>query len=171
MKRLTLLRHAKSSWAEAALADHERTLSARGKHDAPKMGKRLATRKVSPSLIISSSAARARWTAKLVAEALKYPAESLKIGKDLYLTTAEKILELVCSQEDNFSDLLVVGHNPGLTELVNRLLPELSMDNLPTSGVIAMDFNTKKWSDIAETDAELVFYDYPKNSELLMKDD
>ncbi len=168
MKRLTLLRHAKSSWADSSLADHDRTLSARGKRDAPKMGKRMAARKVSPSVIISSSAVRARRTAKIVAEALKCPAESLKIEKELYLATTEKILELVCSQEDNFSDLLVVSHNPGLTELVNRLLPELSMDNLPTSGVIAMDFNTKKWSDIAEIDAELVFYDYPKNSELLM---
>ena len=95
----------------------------------------------------------------------------MKIKKKLYLATAENILELICDQEDDFSDLLVVGHNPGLTELVNRLLPELSMDNLPTSGVIAMDFQTKKWSEIAEIDAELVFYDYPKNPELLMKDD
>ncbi len=171
MKRLTLLRHAKSSWEEASVADHERTLSARGKRDAPTMGKRLAARNVSPSIIVSSSAVRARRTAKLIAEALNCPTECLKIKKKLYLATAENILELICDLEDDFSDLLVVGHNPGLTELVNRLLPELSMDNLPTSGVIAMDFQTKKWSEIAEIDAELVFYDYPKNPELLMKDD
>ncbi len=169
MKRLTLLRHAKSSWAEASLADHERTLSARGKRDAPKMGKRLAARELSPSLIISSSAVRARRTAKVVAEALKYPAESLQIEKELYLATAEKILELVCSQDDNVSDLLIVSHNPGLTELVNRLLPDLDMDNLATSGIVAMNFDTKKWSEIDEIYAEFVFYDYPKNPELLEK--
>ena len=135
------------------------------------MGKRLAARKVSPSLIISSAAVRARRTAKLVAEALKYPAESLQIEKELYLATAEKILELVCSQDDDVPDLLIVGHNPDLTKLINRLLPELSMDNLPTSGVVAIDFNTKKWSETAEVDAELVFYDFPKNSESLEKDD
>ena len=135
------------------------------------MGKRLAARKVSPSLIISSSAVRARRTAKLVAEALKYPAESLQIEKELYLATAEKILELVCSQDDDVPDLLIVGHNPDLTKLINRLLPELSMDNLPTSGVVAIDFNTKKWSETAEVDAELVYYDLPKNSESLEKDD
>ena len=164
-----MLRHAKSSWAEASLADHERTLSTRGKRDAPKMGKRLAAREVSPSLIISSSAVRARRTAKIIAAALKYPAESLQIERDLYLATAEKILELVRSQEDNVSDLLVVGHNPGLTELVNRLLPELDLDNLATSGVVAMDFDTTKWSEIDEMYAEFVFYDYPKNRESLAK--
>ena len=135
------------------------------------MGKRLAAREVSPSLIISSSAVRARRTANIVAEALEYPAESLQIERDLYLATAEKILELVRSQEDNVSDLLVVGHNPGLTELVNRLLPELDLDNLATSGVVAMDFDTKKWSDIDEINAEFAFYDYPKNRELLAKRD
>lgn len=144
-------------------------MSARGKRDAPKMGKRLAAREVSPSLIISSSAVRARRTAKIVAEALEYPAESLQIESDLYLATAEKILELVRSQEDNVSDLLVVGHNPGLTELVNRLLPELDLDNLATSGVVAMDFDTTKWSEIDEMYAEFVFYDYPKNRESLAK--
>ena len=135
------------------------------------MGKRLAAREVRPSLIISSSAVRARRTAKIIAEALKYPAESLQIKKDLYLASAENILELVRSQENNVSDLLLVGHNPGLTELVNRLLPELDLDNLATSGVVAMDFDTKKWSDIDEINAEFAFYDYPKNRELLAKRD
>ena len=171
MKRLTLLRHAKSSWTEASLADHERVLSGRGKRDAPRMGKRMAARKVRPSLIISSSAVRARRTAKLVAEALQYPAEFLQFEKELYLATAERILELICGQEDKLCDLLIVGHNPGLTELVNQLLPALSMDNLPTSGIVAMDFKTKKWSEITDIDAELVFYDYPKNPELLLIED
>lgn len=127
------------------------------------MGERLAARKIRPSLIISSSAVRARRTAKFVAAALKYPDEFLQIEKELYLATEKKILELVCAQPDNFGDLLLIGHNPGLTELVNQLLPALDMDNLPTSGVVAMDFKTNKWSEITEIDAELVFYDYPKN--------
>ncbi len=171
MKRLTLLRHAKSSWTDASLADHERILSARGERDAPKMGKRMAARKVRPSVIISSSAVRARRTAKLVAEALQYPAESLHIEQGLYLATAETILELICNQEDNSCDLLVVGHNPGLTELVNQLLPALSINNLPTSGAVAIDFQTQQWAEITEVNAELVFYDYPKNPELLLIED
>lgn len=168
MKRLTLFRHAKSSWSESSLADHERVLSARGERDAPTMGERLAARKFRPSLIISSSAVRARRTAKLVAAALNYPDEFLQIEKELYLATARKILELVCAQADNFGDLLLIGHNPGLTELVNQLLPALNMDNLPTSGIVAMDFKTTEWSQISEIDAELVFYDYPKNPDRSM---
>ncbi len=171
MKRLTLFRHAKSSWTDPSSIDHDRGLSGRGKRDAPRMGERMAARKVSPSVIISSSAVRARRTAKIVAEALKYPVESLQLEKALYLATAEQILELICSQEDNLFDLMVVGHNPGLTDLVNELLPALSMDNLPTSGVVAMAFETKEWSQITEVDAELLFYDYPKNPELLLIED
>ena len=171
MKRLTLLRHAKSSWTEPSLADHDRVLSERGERDAPKMGKRMAARKVRPSLIIASSAARARATAKFIAEALKYPAEFLQVEKELYLATPDQILELVCSQEDNFSDLLLIGHNPGITDLANRLLPSIGLNNLPTSGVVALDFDTKKWSELAEVSAKLGFYDYPKNPELLLIED
>jgi phosphohistidine phosphatase len=171
MKRLTLLRHAKSSWTEPSLADHDRVLSERGERDAPKMGKRMAARKVRPSLIIASSAARARATAKFIAEALKYPAEFLQVEKELYLATPDQILELVCSQEDNFSDLLLIGHNPGITDLANRLLPSIGLNNLPTSGVVALDFDTKKWSELAEVNAKLGFYDYPKNPELLLIED
>ena len=101
------------------MADHERVLSARGERDAPTMGERLAARKSRPSLIISSSAVRARRTAKLVAAALNYPDEFLQIEKELYLATARKILGFVCAQADNFGDLLLLAHNPGLTELVN----------------------------------------------------
>jgi phosphohistidine phosphatase len=171
MKRLTLLRHAKSSWAEISLSDHERVLSERGERDAPKMGKRLAIRKVRPSLIISSTAARARRTASLIAEALKYPVEFLQSEKDLYLSTPEAIIELVAGQEDNFSDLMVVAHNPGLTDLANQLLPALQLDNLPTCGAVAIEFDTKKWSEIANAETKLVFYDYPKNPELLLIED
>ena len=171
MKRLTLLRHAKSSWTEISSTDHDRVLSERGERDAPRMGNRMAARKVRPSLIIASSAARARVTANFIAEALKYPAEFLQVEKELYLATADKILELVCGQEDNFSDLLVIGHNPGMTDLVNQLLPAIDIKNLPTSGVVALDFNTKKWSELAIVSAKLVFYDYPKNPELLLIED
>ena len=171
MKRLTLLRHAKSSWTEVSLADHDRVLSERGERDAPRMGERMAARKVRPSLIIASSAARARATAKFIAEALNYPAEFLQVEKELYLATADQILELVCSQDDNFADLLIIGHNPGMTDLVNQLLPSIDIKNLPTSGVVALDLATNKWAKLAEASAKLVFYDYPKNPELLLIED
>ena len=135
------------------------------------MGKRMAARKVRPSLIVTSSATRARRTASLIAEALNYPAEFLQAEKELYLAPPETILELVRGQDDNFSDLMLIGHNPGMTDLVNRLLPSIVLNNLQTSGVVAIDFATKKWSDLTEADAKLAFYDFPKNSELLLIED
>lgn len=171
MKRLTLLRHAKSSWKERGLADHERPLSERGERDAPKMGARLLARKARPSLILSSSATRAFSTAKYVAEALAYPLEFLQTESRLYLASPQEILALVQSQEDNFSDLLIVGHNPGLTDLANRLLPDLGLDNLPTAGIVAIGFSTRQWSKLGEADTSLLYYDYPKNPELLLIED
>jgi len=110
-------------------------------------------------------------TAKQVAEALSYPAEFLQTDRALYLASPREILDLVGSQEDNFFDLLIVGHNPGLTDLANELLPGLGLDNLPTAGVVAMQFATLKWSELAQSDATLLYYDYPKNPELLLIED
>ena len=171
MKRLTLLRHAKSSWEDTRLADHDRPLSRRGERDAPKMGARLSARKARPSLILSSSATRAFITARYVAEALGYPLEFLQTERRLYLAPPADILELVKSQEDNFSDLLVVGHNPGLTDLANGLLPDLGLENLPTAGVVAIEFAARKWSNLTESDPTMLYYDYPKNPELLLIED
>jgi phosphohistidine phosphatase len=67
--------------------------------------------------------------------------------------------------------VLVVGHNPGLTELVNRLLPDLALDNLPTSGAVAIDLSTAAWRDAAAAGAKLAYYDYPKNPELIVTKD
>ncbi len=171
MKRLTLVRHAKSSWAEVLVSDHDRVLAKRGIRDAPRMGKRIHARKLRPSLIISSTAVRAMSTARAFAESLNYPLEFLQLEKELYLATPGKILEIVCAQEDNFSDLMIVGHNPGMTDLANQLLPSIRLHNLPTCGVVAIDVNTDTWAKIPEADAILFFYDYPKNPELLLIED
>jgi phosphohistidine phosphatase len=171
MKRLTLVRHAKSSWKDRTLDDSQRPLSRRGEQDAPKMGARLLARKARPSLIMSSPAARALATAKLIADTLGYPMEFLQVEPRLYLATPKEMLALIAGQEDSFSDLLLVGHNPGMTEVANRLVPELRLDNLPTAGVVAMDFQTRKWSELPATRGELAYYDYPKNPELLLIED
>ena len=110
-------------------------------------------------------------TAKRVAEALNYPMEFLQTERRLYLASPQAILELIEHQEDNFSDLMVVGHNPGLTDLANHLLPDLHLDNLPTAGVVAMEFPANQWADITKSPAKLLYYDFPKNSELLLIED
>ncbi len=171
MKRLILLRHAKSSWADESLADIDRPLGTRGERDAPRMGLRLKARRERPSLILSSPAKRARRTAELIAEVLEYPREFLQHERALYLADAAGIAAVIGAQAPQFSCLLVVAHNPGLTDLANRLLPKLSLDNLPTAGVVAADFQIERWDEIANAQGALAYFDYPKNPELLVIED
>jgi len=170
VKRLTLVRHAKSSWRDPDLADHERPLSGRGKNDAPRMGERLRIRRVRPSLIATSTAKRALQTAQIVADSLGYPREFLHIEPALYLADPAAILAVVGAQDEGFSDLMLVGHNPGLTELVNGLLPDLRLNNLPTAGVVAMESTAVRWADIGARNTTLVFYDYPKSTDVVSSD-
>jgi phosphohistidine phosphatase len=167
VKRLTVLRHAKSDWQDAGLPDHERPLASRGQTDAPRMAERLRVRKARPSLILTSSAKRALETARIVARGLAYPLEFLQVEPALYLADPDVIRSIVTAH-DSFADLLLVGHNPGLTNLVNQLLPDLRLDNLPTAGVVTMDSTASSWTEIDARNTTLAFYDYPKNEEVLI---
>jgi phosphohistidine phosphatase len=168
VKQLILLRHAKSSWKTDALDDIDRPLSERGNRDAPRMGMRLLARRARPALVLASPATRAQRTAKLVTRALGHRAELIKTEEALYLATPASVLAVVAGQDDAHDCLLVVGHNPGLTDLANRLLPDLELDNLPTAGVVAIDLATTSWKDVGEAPARLAYYDYPKNPELFV---
>jgi len=171
MKRLTLVRHAKSSWTNPGSPDRSRPLAARGERDSRKMGRRLVARKARPSLILVSPAVRAHTTAKAIAAALRYPSEFLQLEDEIYLASPEEITNLIQRQRDDFSDLMIVGHNPGLTDLVNELLADFKLENLPTGGVVAIDLDVEEWSKILETPAQLAYYDYPKNPEVIVIED
>ena len=160
-KRLTLLRHAKSSWDDPALPDRERPLNERGQRDAPLMGRRLRARGARPSLLITSPAVRALHTARLIARELGYPLEFLQREADLYLASPEDILKVVARQDNSFNDILVCGHNPGLTELANRLTSE-DIDNVPTCGVVVIEADLTDWRDLGRQRGTLVSFDYPK---------
>jgi phosphohistidine phosphatase len=164
VKRLILLRHAKSSWSEDGLPDSERPLSGRGERDAPRMGARLHQRGIRPDLVLSSPALRARRTATLVARALDYHDDAIRLDARLYLATPMEILAVVAEQADTLDCLVVVGHNPGFTELTNLLLPELELANLPTAGTVVVDCATDRWAEIRSVQRRLVYFDYPKNS-------
>jgi phosphohistidine phosphatase len=168
VKQLILLRHAKSSWDNGALGDVDRPLSDRGDRDAPRMGKRLKSRHARPGLVLASHATRAQRTAKLVTRALGVRADVIQTEEKLYLAAPASVLAVVARQDDAHHCLLVVGHNPGLTDLVNQLVPDLALDNLPTAGVVAIDLATTTWKDVAEAPAKLAYYDYPKNPELFV---
>lgn len=160
---LTIVRHAKSSWKDAGLADRDRPLNERGEHDAPMMGTRLKDAGVRPSLMISSPAVRAWTTARIFATELGYPREFLQREDDLYLASVGDIIGVLAQQDPGFQSIMLFGHNPGLTEFANRLIPDIT-SNLPTCGVVSVTFEADDW-DLSFTPAcELQLFDYPKNS-------
>lgn len=161
MKTLTLLRHAKSSWSEAGISDKDRPLNLRGNRDAPVMGRRIKDSPVRPSLILVSKAARAWATAKIIAREISYPREFLQGDDRLYLASVRQILEVLVEQDSGFNSIMVVGHNPGLTELANQLVPDLT-PNLPTCGVVAVHIDSEDWNLRGNPPTELVYHDYPK---------
>ncbi len=164
MKRLTLLRHAKSSWGQPDLDDLHRPLNQRGQRDAPIMGRRLITRGVRPSLIVTSPAKRARETAKLLARQIGYPIEFIQTEKSLYLASATKILEIIELQEDTFSDIVLCAHNPGITDLAHQLSNH-SIGAMPTCGLVTIESDTDSWSSFQDSSRTFIAYDYPKKSE------
>ncbi|MEQ8207742.1 MAG: histidine phosphatase family protein [Woeseia sp.] len=161
MKTLTILRHAKSSWESSSVADSDRPLDPRGERDAPMMAKRILEAGIRPSLIISSPAVRAWSTAKVVARELKYPLEFLQREHDLYLASKNRLLEVIAKQDEGFNNMMLVGHNPGLTDLANYLIPDLT-GNLPTCAVVSVNIDIEHWDLRAECSKELLLYDYPK---------
>jgi len=162
MKTLILVRHAKSSWKDRSLTDRERPLNKRGKRDAPVMAKRIAGAGIRPSLIVSSPAIRASTTARIVAGELAYPLEFLLIEDKLYLASLDDLLDIVAAQDNGFNNLMLVGHNPGLTDFANYLSPGLT-NNVPTAGVVAVAIHRNDWLLYERARTELVVYDYPKN--------
>jgi phosphohistidine phosphatase len=163
MKQLILLRHAKSSWKNSTLDDADRPLADRGERDAPRMAARLKNRGAHPTLLLTSPARRALRTAEIVGLALGLGAAQLRTVPELYLASPEDIRGVLAAQDDKHDCVLVVGHNPGLTELVNELLPGLALDNLPTTGVVGMELATAHWRTAARMSGRLEYLDYPKN--------
>jgi phosphohistidine phosphatase len=159
-RRLTLLRHAKAQPPRDGQPDRARELSSRGESDAPAMARRLRETGARPSLIVTSPAARALQTARLFATEIGYPLEFLQREADLYLATPDEILAVLARQDDAFRNIIVCGHNPGLTELANRLTGA-GIDNVPTCGVVVIDSAAATWREFSRG-AVLARFDFPK---------
>ena len=161
MKTLTLLRHAKSSWKDASLIDHDRPLNKRGKRDLPVMGERIQQAGIRPSLILSSTAVRAWTTAKGIANEISYPIEFLQREQRLYHAGVLRTIEVLAQQDIAFNSIMVVGHNPGLTDFANYLVPDVT-NNIPTCGLVSLSIDIDDWNLKGIKNAELAVYDYPK---------
>ncbi|HWN37269.1 MAG TPA: histidine phosphatase family protein [Gammaproteobacteria bacterium] len=165
MKRLLLLRHAKAVPATDPLVDIDRPLAERGERDARRIGERLRQQQQHPALIVASPAARALRTAQLVAGTIDYPRDAIALDRRLYLAEPAAIIEIIAAQDAAIESLLVVGHNPGLTDLTHQLLPAFDVDDLPTCAIVGLDYaDAASWRRIASDAATISYYDYPKNT-------
>jgi phosphohistidine phosphatase len=156
-----LIRHAKSSWDYPELRDHDRPLNKRGKKDAPLMAKVLKKKGIKPDLILSSSAVRAFEFAKIIADELGYKKNKIDVTRELYMAAENDMLKIVKSVSDSRKIVFLVGHNPELTNFANSL-SNYNLDNIPTSGIFRIDFDTDKWSEIDFGKGKFISFEYPK---------
>jgi len=139
------MRHAKSSWKEPDIPDHERPLKKRGLKDAAAMGKVLKNKDIVLDKIISSNAVRAADTAAIVAEKCGFK-KDIDFTEKLYMAECQAILDLIQSQPDKLKTILIVGHNPGMEALVQLFSKKI--ESLPTSAIAFFQADIKKWKDL-----------------------
>jgi phosphohistidine phosphatase len=165
MKLLFLIRHAKSSWDDAAMADFDRPLNKRGTNDADEMAKRLAKKAVSIDAFITSPAKRAKATAEKFIAVFEKDINQLIFEQRLYLAPASFFDELISNIDNHYNSIAIFSHNPGITDFANTLTPVIKTDNMPTCGIFAVKAATDSWKKFSTVKKEFLFYDYPKLAE------
>ncbi|MFQ5400457.1 MAG: histidine phosphatase family protein [Anaerolineae bacterium] len=148
MKTVLVLRHAKSSWAFADLGDHERPLNERGRRDAPRMGRLLRREGIVPELILSSTAERALATAEAVALDSGYEAE-IEVLRRLYHAGPETYLDILRNMGDSVGRVMMVGHNPGMEELVTSLTG--TWVRMPTAALAQIELPVAHWRELTDS--------------------
>lgn len=163
MKTLLLLRHAKSSWKDPDLEDHDRPLNKRGKRDAPRMGQLLRDENLLPDLIVSSSAKRCRRTAELAAEEAGYRGET-RITGEIYEAGGERLLATVAGFPNEYARILLVAHNPGMEELLEKLTGNYRP--LSTAALAWLEIPVENWREFkTSSGAELKHLWQPRELE------
>lgn len=161
MKTLLLMRHAKSSWKDDKLSDHERPLKKRGKKDAKLIAKEIKKNDLIPDLILSSSAARAKETVKVLADALNYKGKT-KFIDELYMGEPQDFINALKDVDNKYNTVLVVGHNPGLEAYLQIIDGEI--EAVPTGGLGYLVLVMDDWKDISlETMGDLIGFWRPKD--------
>jgi phosphohistidine phosphatase len=162
MKTLILVRHAKSSWDSQVSSDFDRPLNDRGKEDAPEMARRLKDKNIKIDLFVSSTAKRARRTARYFAEAYDVKKDEIMLVDDLYLATQTAFISTVKSFEDKYETAALFSHNPGITEFASSLT-NVRVDDMPTCAIFAVQADTDTWKEFLTSEKKFLFFDYPKN--------
>ena len=160
MKTLFLLRHAKSSWKDESLPDFERPLNRRGKEASEQIGRYMKRELIAPELILSSPAVRARETVERVSKAAKLNVE-VRFDQRIYEAGGLRLLEVVSQIENERKTVLLVGHNPGLEELLMLLTG--SAERLSTAGFARLEIKSSKWANAADKRARLAWLVKPRD--------
>ncbi|MBE2189344.1 MAG: histidine phosphatase family protein [Desulfobulbaceae bacterium] len=161
MKTIVLVRHAKSSWDNPDWSDFERPLNKRGLRDAPYLAEVLKSKVLKPNLVISSPAIRAKTTATIFANAFEYEEKDIKFDIGLY-EKGQKYVSKIISQIDNqVSSVFFFGHNPDITSLAGFLTGDY-FENVPTCGIVCIDFNVQNWEQALNDNGTLRFFIFPK---------
>ena len=160
MKELILIRHAKSSWSNPLLEDFERPLNKRGAKNAPFMAKILKQKELNPDLIISSPSKRTKDTLDFFIKEFDYKREII-FEESIYEAPYINILKVIKNIDDKHKTIFLFGHNPGFNDLADFLLGRFE-ENIPTCGVLKIDFDTNYWKNISKDNSKLIFFNFPK---------
>lgn len=162
MKKLIIVRHAKSDWGYQGLKDIHRPLNERGYTDAYFLSQQLAKKIDCPSLWLTSPAIRAYSTALIFAHAFKLPKEKIILKEKIYEASVKNLASVVSSLPDKNNTAILFGHNPGLTDFINAY-SQTTLENLPTCGIHCLSGDADKWSEFLNTTLKNDFYLYPKD--------
>lgn len=162
MKRLILFRHAKSSWDDETLTDHERPLAPRGKESVPKMGKFLKQEKLFPQLILCSTAKRAKETLSIFINEIKEKIP-IRIEKSIYTDGLTGIIDLLQTLPASIDFVMMIGHNPDFEEAAGFFTQGyFPYKKFSTGSIALIEFNIKNWKEVDEGKGSLVLYKSPK---------
>lgn len=164
-KNLYLIRHAKAEDIKSSnpsKEDIKRDLTSVGIKDAEEMGKRLFSMQIKPEIIISSPAARALQTAKIIAQELLVETKLIEEDKNIYDSSAHSLLEIIGKTGDQIQSLMLVGHNPSFNELLENVC-KTNIENIPKGGIVGIKLPVTSWKKITTKCGTLLFFDSPKN--------
>ncbi len=162
MKILVLVRHAKSDWGYEFLNDIDRPLNERGYRDAYQLSKWYAEHYTSPDRMITSPAIRAISTALIFSRTLKYNEQDILIRHGIYNSTTDDFLSVTHSVSNDIKSVMIFGHNPIITSISNLLNKNFYVDNIPTCGIIILEFNTDRWEKIGQIKANKIEHQFVK---------
>ena len=162
MKRVYLIRHAKSSWDTPGVGDHGRPLNERGQKDAPMMGKRLLAGRHVPDAMLSSTAVRAVTTAEAIAGEIGFPLARIEKLSSIYHAGPTQYYQILAALDDSIGSVFIFGHNPSISEFAH-LLSGKPVGNLPTCAVYGVEIAVDSWKDLdGQQNGTVLLFDTPK---------